>query len=161
MGRYAADGDLASAAVKAFANSARREVRAYRRSASSRSSVPRGEQLVAIAHLRVLAILNLQPGRGAPIRAVRATSPLRDDAFEVALANNAEQIATAPLQVIEVQQPALNRGHDPQQPALAGEQRQARQILAVDRQSIERIEVRPLAAEQQLVEVGAAPSSFG
>jgi hypothetical protein len=67
-----------------------------------------------------------------------------------------KQIATALLDVLEIQQTAVDRRHDAQQPALALEQRQARQILALDVQYIERAEERPLATEQELFEMRSA-----
>ena len=50
--------------------------------------------------------------------------------------------------MIEVEESCLDGRHDAAQPALAFQERQARQGLAVDTQDIERIEVRPLAAKQ-------------
>ena len=60
------------------------------------------------------------------------------------------------LDVSEIQQSSLNDRHDAQQPALALEQRQPRQVLAFDAENIERVEERPLAPEQQRFKVGAA-----
>ena len=84
---------------------------------------------MAVAHLAIAAILDLQPGRHAAVSAVRAVRPLADDAFKVSLARHAKQIAAALVDVIEVQQPRLNGRHDAKQPALAFEQRQCREIL--------------------------------
>ena len=53
------------------------------------------------------------------VGSVRGIPPLADNAFEVTLAGEAEQIATALRDVIEVEQPTFDRRHDPQQPALA------------------------------------------
>ena len=57
------------------------------------------------------------------------------------------------LEVVEIQQPTLNRRHDAPEPALAFEQRQACQILTLETQHVEGVEVRPLAADQKLVEL--------
>jgi len=57
--------------------------------------------------------------------------------------------------VIDVKQPTLNRRHDATQPAFPLCERPRRQILTVHRQQIEREEVRPVAPEQQVVEVAA------
>ena len=102
---------------------------------------------MTIAHLRVCGVLDLQPRRDAAIRAVRAMRPLRHDALEITIARGAKQIASAPFDVIQVQQPGFNRGHDAEQPLLAFQQWQARDVSALDAQHVERIEVRPLAAE--------------
>lgn len=100
-----------------------------------------------IPHLRVLRILDFRPAGGAAVGAVRPTCPLRSDPFKVAFTGHSEQINAAKLDVIEVQQSRFDGRHDAQQLALALEQLQARQILAVDAEDIERIEVRPLTSE--------------
>ena len=61
-----------------------------------------------------------------------AIRPLTDDAFKVTLTGDAEQITASMLDVIEVEQPTFDPRHDPWQPALAFEQRQWRQIFAVE-----------------------------
>jgi hypothetical protein len=67
-----------------------------------------------------------------------------DDAFEVAFAGDARRIAPALLDVLEIQPTAVDRRHGTQQPALALEQRQARQIVAIDTEDIEGLEVEPV-----------------
>jgi hypothetical protein len=79
-----------------------------------------------------------------------------DDAFEVAFAGDARRIAPALLDVLEIQPTAVDRRHGTQQPALALEQRQARQIVAIDTEDIEGLEVEPLATDQQVLEMRAA-----
>ena len=115
------------------------------------SRLLRREQLMPIAHLGVLPILDLQPGRRAAIGAIRPARPLPDHPFRVTLARHPEQIAAALRQVIEVQERTLDSRNDAQQPVLALEQRQHGQILAVDVQDVERVEVRPLAPEHSLL----------
>jgi len=44
---------------------------------------PALEQLPPSFHLRVLRILDLQPGRTPPVTLIRAVRPLRDNAFEI------------------------------------------------------------------------------
>jgi len=58
--------------------------------------------------------------------------------------------------MIEKWQAAFDARHDAQQPAFALQQRQTGRVLAVDVQHVEGAKVRPLAPEQQLVEVRAA-----
>ena len=75
---------------------------------------------------------------------------------EITLTGHAEQIAPALREMLEIQQPAVDRRHEAPQPALALEQRPARQVLAVDAQYIEGVEVGPLTPEQQILELCAA-----
>ena len=109
-----------------------------------------------IAYLGVIGVLDLQPGRGAAIRVIRAAGPLADDAFQIAIASDAKQIASALRNMIEVEHAAFNLRHDPQQFAFAVEQRERSNVATVDAQQIERVEVRPLSAEQQIIEIAAA-----
>ena len=96
------------------------EIRArYRRAAFTGLASPRREPLMPIAHLRVLAILDLQPRGGAAVGAVGAGGPFSDDPFKIMLARNPEQITAALLDVIEVQQARLDGRHDPTQATLA------------------------------------------
>ena len=71
-------------------------------------------------------------------------------------AGHTKESTAALLEMIEVAQARLDGRHNAEQSALAFQERQARQGLAIDAQDIERIEVRPLAAKQQLVELRAA-----
>jgi hypothetical protein len=54
---------------------------------------------VSVPRLRVVGILDLQPGRGAAIGAVHATAPLRHYTFKVTLTRHTEQITPALLDV--------------------------------------------------------------
>ena len=91
--------------------SAQHKVRAYRRSAMYFAESAGREQLVTIAHLRVLGILDLQPGRSASISTLRATSEFAHDAFEVPLTRHRKQIAPALLDVIKVHQAGFDERH--------------------------------------------------
>jgi hypothetical protein len=119
----------------------------------------RVEQLVPTVHLRVLRIFDLQPRRAARIGLIRAVRPLRHDPLEVVFTRRLIEIASALRDVIEIQQPAFDTRHDPQQPALALEQRQRAQILAIDHQHVEHIEVRRVSAKQQPIEIAAPVGS--
>ena len=114
------------------------------------------EQLVPSVQLRVADVFNLEPRCTASIGLIPAVRPFRDDAFKVALAGDAEQVAAALSDVIEVQQSRLDARHDAPQTTLAMQQWQGAEVLAVNFKHIERIEVRPLAPEQQIAEVAAA-----
>ena len=114
------------------------------------------EELAAARHLRVLRILDLQPGRLNPVAVIWAVLPLRHDALEIPSACLAKQADASPFDVIDIEQSRLNPRHDAPQSALALHQRQRAKILPIDREQIEREEVRPIAAEQQVVEVRPA-----
>ena len=135
------------------AYSAEHEMRSDRSAARKSRCI---EQFVTIATLRVGGILDLQPGCGTAIGSVRAACKRGHDAFEIRQASDHEQIRAALVNVIETQQAALNSGHDAPQATLPLEQRQCREIFALDTERIEGVEVRSLAAEQQLVEMRPA-----
>jgi hypothetical protein len=60
----------------------------------------RRSKLLPPLHLRVLGIPDLQPRRGAAVGSIRATRPLRDDAFEVPLTRDAIQIHAPPFDML-------------------------------------------------------------
>ena len=114
------------------------------------------EQLVTVADLRITVIFDFQPRGCAPVGPIGAMHPLSDDAFQIQLTRSSEQIRAAYVNVIETQQPTVHDRHDAQESTLAVEQRQAGQILPVDAEDVEAVKERPLATEQQLLEIGAA-----
>jgi hypothetical protein len=111
------------------------------------------EQFTAADHMRVRRILNLDPTRRRAVRLVSTLAQVGDDTLEVTLAGPGEQIAAASLERIDVQQTGVDPRHDRAQAALAFDQRAIPEVLAVDAEHIERVEVRPLAAKQQLMKV--------
>jgi hypothetical protein len=61
--------------------------------------------------------------------------------------------------VIDIEQPRVMRRQHLAQSALALEQRPRSEILAVELQQVKRCEVRPVPAEQQVLEAAAAVRS--
>ena len=78
--------------------------------------------------------------------------PLRDNTLEILLTRQAVQVGATPDNPIEMQEAASDCRHDRSQSPFTLQQRQAGQILAIDRQHVEGIEVRSRAVEQQIVE---------
>jgi hypothetical protein len=76
--------------------------------------------------------------------------------FAVVRANGLEQRGATLDDVIEVDEAGLDTRHDPPQVALAIEQRAIAEIVPIDAQGVEGDEVRPIAAEEQIVEPAAA-----
>ena len=72
------------------------------------------------------------------------------DSVQVALAGGSEQVAAALLGAIEIEQPGLDGGHDPEQPPLAFEQGQAGQRAVMSAGPIEHRPVRPSIGEALL-----------
>jgi hypothetical protein len=114
------------------------------------------EQLPSPVDRCIRAVLDLQPGRRDPVGFVSAVAPLGDDALKVAGACRSEQVHAAGAQIVDVEQSGLNSRHDAAQAPLALGERTIAEILAIDREHVERVEARPVAAEQQFVEVAAA-----
>lgn len=82
--------------------------------------------------------------------------PFRDDPLQIIRAHRRKQLGAAAYDVIVVDQPRVYPRHDGSQSPLPFEQRAFSQILAVDREHVERHEVRPVPAEEQAVEHRAA-----
>jgi hypothetical protein len=115
------------------------------------------EQFVARGHLRVRGILDLAPAGAPAVRMVRTRRELAHDALEVMGARDLEEVPPPSLDVVHIQEPRRHRRDQSAQPALPLEERPLPQVFAVHREQIERVEVGPLAPEQQALEV--APSS--
>jgi len=103
-------------------------------------------------HVRVVRIAGLHPGGSDAVNFVSAVPPLADDALEISPAGFPKQGSAAAAQIVHEQQAGFDAGHDRPQPALAFDERPGAQVLTVDLQQIEGAEVRPVAAEQQLME---------
>ena len=116
----------------------------------------RFKQLVPIANLRVIGVLDLDPTCAPTVGLVRAVCPLPHDTFQVTVARDAVQITAALRNVIEVEQPCFDLWRNRQKSTLALEQRHGAEIFTVQAEHVEPVEVRPLATEQQFVEVAAS-----
>ena len=79
-------------------------------------------------HLRVLRVLDLQPGRRHAVRLVPTLAPFADDALEVATTCGVEECSTATAQVVDVQEPRIDARHDRAEASLAFTQRPIAQI---------------------------------
>jgi hypothetical protein len=69
----------------------------------------------------------------------------------IVFAHEFVQPCAATTDRLEQHQSRVNPRHDPRKSALAFNKRQMTEILAVDRQYVERQEVRPVSAKQQIV----------
>src|SRR4030095_5714038 len=79
---------------------------------------PKREEVSPIDPLRVLRILDFEPRRRDAIIVVPPKTPLRDDPFEIALADFPKQIDTTPVDVMQVEQPRHHAWHDGPEPSL-------------------------------------------
>ena len=107
-----------------------------------------------ILRLAVLPVLDLHPRRR--FRPVRRGLQLRDDAFEILLADRPEELHAALLNVGDVQQSRRLRRHERLENLLALDQRLLPKVAPVQPEVIEGIVVRFLAPVQQRVEPGVA-----
>ena len=113
------------------------------------------EEVSAIDPLRVLRVLYLEPRRRDAVIVLPSKAPFCDNPFEIALADFPKQIDTTPVDVIQISQPGHHPGHDGPEPSLALSERPGAKVFPVNRQRVERDEVRPVAPEQQAVECRA------
>ena len=84
--------------------------------------------------------------------------PLRNNAFQVTSADFPEQVDTAALDVVHVEQPRIPTRDDPPENALALDQWQMAQIAAVEIRHVEGVEIRLVAAVEESIKLRPAVS---